>query len=331
MAKKEEETSEQVEDKKSSIVEESPILINEEKKIEETAESTTKEEINPKKTSSRDLHQIDIEKEKFFADKERLSKEVAEKIDLIKSLKRKRDDLTRSVRGLKEERKKLNTEIRDQINEFKKIAPKKGERRPGRDSFVNARKLKYEIEKLEEKVETEALSFDKEKKVNDIIKQKKKQLKEFGAISENFEKTRALSREIEKIKKNADQKHKEIQEKANKSQELHIQILKISKEVDTLKEDRDRSHDRFIELKKEFVALSNIQRDKAAKNKARSQKSKKERREKTQKKNEEIVKEKSQEVKEKIKKKAKLTTEDLLVMQQLSDEEIDKNIKASKK
>ncbi|MCK5107441.1 MAG: hypothetical protein KAQ83_01825, partial [Nanoarchaeota archaeon] len=213
-------------------------------------------------------------------------------------------------------------EIKEKIEEFKTIKPVQN-----KGNYTDVKNLRFQIEKLEEKMETEALSFDKERKLNDVIKQKKKELKEVGASSENFDKARGLSKDIEVVKKKADEKHKEIQDKAKKSQELHLQILEISKEVDGLKTKRDTAQNKFLELKKKFVQLNNKLKVNISVVREKLKRNKKEKKVKESKKEKEIVKEKSEEVKEKLKKKGvKLTTEDLLVMQQMKDEDISFNI-----
>jgi len=150
------------------------------------------------------------------------------------------------------------------------------------------------------------------------IKSLKKKFNEVKKVSDVWDKVRVLQRDIKKLKREADQSHIQIQSKAKESQVKHEEMLSKAGEVDKLKDSEREVFDKFIEFKKQFTDINNQLKAKLSElNEVNSkvndfkQSSKKERK----KKDEETLKIKESDVEEKIKKKQKLTTEDLLVFQ----------------
>ncbi len=153
-----------------------------------------------------------------------------------------------------------------------------------------------------------------------VINELKKSYDEVKKLSATWEKAHVLSKEIEELKKQSDSAHKELQTKAKESQQKHETLIATSDEVKKLSKDEKDAFDKFIDAKKKFtiinqelktelIAINELQ-DKIGE--AKEEHVSKHRNEERDK-----LKEMGQTVQEKLRSGKKLTTEDLLVMQEL--------------
>ena len=271
----------------------------------------------------KELNFADSQKEEWFSKKEEVGKKISNMINRIKGLKKKRDELTEKVKQSKKERKKYNKFIKNRINEFKELSKEKENLSKKYKINGDPSKIKYEIKKLEEKLETEAVAFDKERKLVGVIKSKKKQLGESAELMNMLSKTKKLSKEIDELKKTADQSHQKIQDFAKNSQEAHLDMVTLSKQIDELKKEKENAYQKFFEFKMKFTKLNKSLKEVLMNMNLFSRKvdtDKKDRKSKFERKNEEIIQNIKKDVEEKLKKGGKLTTEDILVMQQIDNE-----------
>jgi len=297
----------------------------EEKKPEENKEILGKVDDAKKSVGNLkdELNSLNKEKESWFAKKDEYAKQIAEKIAEIKVLKRERDEFTAKVKGLKEERNKLNEVIRGRITEIKKINEQKKKIMVQYKITKDPAQIARQIDSLEMSIETEAFSFDKEKKVMKLINQLRKDYEGAKKLSSVWENSNVLSKEIDALKAQVEELHRKIQELAGESQKRHERMLEIFKEVDEIKKQEEGAYEKFFEYKKKFSTVnSNLKstlmeisqsRRKLESIKGAEQKERK-------RKDSEVLKEKEEAVEEKIKKGKKLTTQDLLVFQKLESE-----------
>src|SRR3989338_9147889 len=187
-----------------------------------------------------DLNRINSEKERWFSKKEEYSQDIRRKISIIKESREKRDSLTRKVKEFKEKRNALSGETGNKISEFKKLNDEK-KKLLSKSKIMDPYRLKSDIEKLELKLETEAMPFDKEKQLSKTVKDLKKSLAEASDSIEIMAMVTGLSGEISESRKNANNAHNEIQELAKQSQVLHEIVVKTSKEADELRTKEEES------------------------------------------------------------------------------------------
>ncbi|MBS3114776.1 hypothetical protein J4448_06780 [Candidatus Woesearchaeota archaeon] len=264
------------------------------------------------------LNELDREKEQWFGKKDEISKKIKESIQKIKEGKTKRDYFTQEVKELKPKRNSINKEITAKLKEFDNLKKEKISLAKSLDIKETPSKIKQHIEKLEFKIETEAISFEKEKELMKKIKGLKKLYGESSIIEEVNKKMRNISDEIKKMRKEANESHKSIQEKARQSQIMHEEILKISAEIDKIKVDEEYAFRKFSEFKKKFNGVNEQLKEKLKEmNHVKEQLDKisTEKKEKIRLEQELFLKSKEDAVNEKIKRREKLTTEDLLVFQ----------------
>lgn len=283
----------------------------------ELVEKLNKHKVEVSSLRSR-LNELDKEKESWFRKKAESSVKIRYSIQKIKDNKSKRDSLTNEVKELKLKRDGVNNGIEEKLKELGKLRQEKAELAKSIGIKEHPSRIRQHIEKLEFRIETETVSFEKEKELMKKIKGLRKLYDDASVIDEADKKIENASNEIKKMRKKADELHKTVQDKARQSQILHEGILKTSAEIDKMKIDEEDAFRKFSELKWQFAGANSQLKEKLKEmGDAKSQLDKihfekKERRRLEQ---ESFLKSKENAVNEKIKRGEKLTTEDLLVFQ----------------
>ena len=264
------------------------------------------------------LNELDKEKESWFKKKDDLSKKIKDSIQKIKDNKNRRDALTQEVKELKPKRDSVNKELALKSPELEKLKKERSELAKSIDVKESPSRIKQQMEKLEFKIETDTVSFEKEKELMKKIKELRKDYDKVSILEESNKKIREVLYNARGIKKSANDAHNLIQEKARQSQILHEEILKISAEIDKMKVEEEDAFKKFSELKKKFNETNSQLKEKLKimnHVKISLDKISSDKREKKRQEIESFLKSKEDAVNEKIKKGQKLTTEDLLVFQ----------------
>jgi uncharacterized coiled-coil DUF342 family protein len=261
-----------------------------------------------------ELNSVNRIKEDYFSQSKANGVKLKEINSKANSVKKERDALTKAVKEAKLNRDLLNKELKEKIKTYRKVAPKR--------KGINVAGLKKQISELEYKIETEAPSFEKEQKMMKLINEKKKQLKEAG-VSEEAAK---LEKELDEIRKKANEAHKLIQTKADESQKKHeelVHLLKEGKEAfrkqkeinAKIKEAQSKLKEITEQLNKKLeyaVAHEGERRESRPRKEFGHKKKFEKRKEHGPKINYEELQHKAE---EKLKKTGKLTTQDLLAFQ----------------
>ena len=293
------------------------------------------EELN-KKTAElkKAIAEMSAQKEAWFQNKRKLSQSIQKDISQIKESRDKRNKFTKAVHTEKNERNKLNNEIKSKIEDLKELQKKKDALGKIDNPKISPAKIKKEIEDLELKIETEALPFSIEKKFMKQIAEKRKILGGFKDVSGVFDNLRKLQKDVRVLKKEADAKHKEIQIKAVESQEHHESLINLSKNIDNSKTEEENALKNFVEWKakhsEKLKELKELQKEIKEIRKGLGEEVEEERHKKKQE-VKELLKEKSIDIEEKIKTGKKLTTEDILIFQAQSQVDKMKTKKTKKK
>ena len=284
-----------------------------------------KEEINQLR---KDVNILDKAKEELFNKRRSLDSGVRGELNLLSTLKRDRNNLTRQVRELKTKRDPLNKKIRENIEKIKgmkKISDKASEKLVQKDKKGFVKKispgmLKMEIDKLEFKIETEVFSPKKEQELMKVLKEKKKLYKEVALSGNSWKDMKSLSSEIDNEKSEANEFHSKIQKLAEESQKKHEKIIEISKKVEPIMPELKELDKQIDKAKMEFSVKSNALKEKLMEISKLSQElgvamQDEEKPRMSREEIHKILESKEKSVEEKIKKRQKLTNEDLLVFQ----------------
>lgn len=268
------------------------------------------------------LNELDREKESWFKKKEEFSKKIKDSIQKVKENKAKRDSLTQEVKELKPKRNSINEVVSSKLKELDILKKEKISIAKSLNIKEPYSKIKQQIEKLEFKLETEPMPFDKEQFLMKRIKELKRLHDAASVLYESNKKMKNASDEIKKMRNEANEAHKLVQEKAKQSQMLHEEILKISAEIDRMKVEEEDAFKKFSEYKKQFTEANNNLKERLkgmSEVKSQLDKIHFDRKEKRRQEEESFLKSKEEEVNQKIKRGEKLTTEDLLVFQKFGE------------
>lgn len=265
------------------------------------------------------LQDIAKKKEYWFEKKESLKKEIKDLITNIKDLKTEMDKKAAEVRDLKANRKRYNSEVKDLIKKIKKLNSDKEKAFKDYHVKIDPSKILEKINSLEKKVEIET-SFDKERKLMEEIKKLKKVYEESSGAFKLVQETQHIDKEIKTSRRKADEFHQKIRKITQDNN--YARFLEISKQITALKQTQEEAFQIFIEHKNEYLKVGQELKHKLEHlNKLKSffEKDKELGRLEQEMKKKDILKHKAADVEEKIKKKKKLTTDDLLVFQSRDD------------
>ncbi len=277
------------------------------------------DELQPRiKALKQRLNELNDQKEKAFQQRNPVGKEISQHIQSVKQLKQERDTLTDEVKKLKDNRTGLNDIIKKKIDDAKKLnaEKKKSTDKPGPKE--NPAFLKMQMDKLEQRIETEMIPFEKEKAIMKEIKDLKKRFDAAKQANTVWGAAHQLSKDIDTMRAQADDIHKQMQQKAKLSQERHEQLVAESKKIDGLRGKGDTFTHDITERKGEMAKIGPeldalVKQANELRTKLNAEREEKEA-EQTQQRAKKFS-EKLAEVKAKLASGKKLTTEDIIVMQ----------------
>jgi len=266
------------------------------------------------------LKEINEQKEFWFKKKEELKELLNEKIKKIKDFKSQKDQSNLEVIKLKEERDKFNSKVRQLVEKVRGINQEKEKSFKKYDAKLSPDRIRERINELEHMIEIE-VNYTKEKKLMDEIKKLKKTYEEVSGVAKISEDAKKVNKEIGETKFKADEFHKKIQEQMKDKK--YSEFINLSKEITSIKKEQEAAFQKFIDFKNEFNKLNKtlkttprpLEKPKKELNKRNmgNYSAEKEARDK------EIIKQKTKEVEEKISKRKKITTEDLIAFQSSSE------------
>lgn len=255
------------------------------------------------------------QKEFWFRKKEELKKEINTLIKQIREVKSEKDESNIQAQDLKKNRDKYNSEVHELIEKVKKLNEERIKELKKHNVQLDPSKILAKINSIEKQVETET-NFNKEKKLMEEIKRLKKSYSEFSGIMKIEEESKKLSSAIKESRKKANDFHKRIQELTKEGS--YGEFMELSKKITDLKKVQEDAFNKFIEFKNKYLQLSQEFKKKQEEAKPFQEQIEKEHESQKfqqQEKQIKILKQKTEQVEEKIKKKKKLTTEDILAFQ----------------
>lgn len=272
------------------------------------------------------LNELDDQKEAWFKKKESYSNEIRQLIGEIKRYKSERDRLTQEVKARKKKREELNSDVKTKVTALKELKKSGKDIAEKLNIDIPPDQLLSRIRKLEEKIETEVMSFDAEKGIMKQLRELKKKLKSSDGITKLMEKISAAAQETTEARKTAQVVHEEIQRMANESQVAHEKILENSKKVDNLVAQEKDAFQKFKELKDQMAPINEGLHAKVSELQSlmdRLNQHKVEAKELKKEKDDIFIKTKGEEVEDKLKRGKKLTTEDILIFQRMNAEKME--------
>jgi len=278
-------------------------------------------ELNTVRSEVRDLrnkfNNLDRKKEELYREKRKISSDIHSRIRVAKDSKDKRNNLTEAVKTTKHSKEELEAKLKVLDEEIKNMKEEKTKTLQ-RIGVSDPMMLKKEIKKLEFKIETEGVTFEKEKELMKVLSKMKKQYESSKAIIDIEHKLSSKFRELRDLSEMMDMTKKIVQVSAKESQKHHVDLIESSKEIDELKKKEDTFESEAAKYKEEMAVVNdelNVKMNRMDELRKVLGENNVKLKEDVEKSNHEILKQKDHDVQEKIKSGKKLTTEDLLILQ----------------
>jgi len=275
------------------------------------------------RTLRQQVNDKDGSAEALFDERQRIGRTIRDTILLAKAERDTRDAITDEVRALKEERNKITAKLNELKTKAQTLDAAKAEAAEKLGIKGGPIVLKKEIDKLQHIIETEGITFEKEKQLMKQIRELEKRYKEAKKASTVWDEARAVNTEGREIRRKSDDLHHQIQEKASQSQQKHEKALALSKQVEDLKAKEDEIIKKIEVRKAELGPVSSQLEEKLKLLADLSEKARVERKEAkihTDQEHQKKLTDLQAEVLEKLKTGKKLTTDDLRVIQTIPEE-----------
>ena len=261
------------------------------------------------------LNLLNEEKEKWYREQHRLKETLQEEIKKIKVIKDTADKSGLEFKDFRKARDSENQNVKNLITKIKELREKRV-LLLNKYNIKEPEKVHSQIEQLERKIETEALSPNQEKKVMKQINSLKKMFGKDSELENVIQDIKKISTKLDDAKNKADELHKKLQD--TKKESGYHGFKETSRHITNLKEKQQESYRKFLDTKKKFLEtdetirgkLKLLNTEKKSENVKRVGEKKK-----VETMNIAKIHQLAQKVEEKIKKGQKITTEDLLAFQ----------------
>lgn len=174
----------------------------------------------------------------------------------INELKAGRDKETAAVKELKVKRQQANDALKAVSAELKLATEARDAARAASKGKVMPRSTSHlasEIESMEMKMQTEVMSFDKEKEMMKVIKGKKKIIDSAKAMNEALSAYREVFGRFSELRKQSNVFHNDLQKHAAASQEMHEEMMKLIPQLKELRQRRKEIFDKFGKLEEDYT------------------------------------------------------------------------------
>ena len=215
------------------------------------------ESLNREITSlSSQLKDLSAKKELRYKDKDARDLELNSLIKIAQELRDKKAKVDVEVKGLKTIRDADNKGLKEF---YGKLAERKTQPAPAekKGKPTNAIAIKKQIEAMLFSIETEGISFEREKSYMGKIKQLKLQLAELEKEDAKFTEFRKLRSEITVKKKEADDAHDKIQMLAVESSGYFAQLKEKSEQIAKAKKARSAIQAELKTMKAQIEEIDN--------------------------------------------------------------------------
>jgi len=181
--------------------------------------------------------------------RDELNKQMAELIAKVKEHQQQRDDENKKVQEFKVKREDLRKKLDEAKKEVDKIKEEE-QLEPLPKPPIPEKVLRRNLKQLEWKIQTEIIPPDEEKKLVQEIAILQEQLEEAEAIRAQRQERNARFSTFEGLKAEMNYFHKSVVRTAKTSQKHHHEMSKLFEQIDQIRKEADQCHKEFIETKK---------------------------------------------------------------------------------
>jgi uncharacterized coiled-coil DUF342 family protein len=234
-----------------------------------------------------------------------ISKRLGETSAKLRELRAKRSELISVARANKAERDKIKENVKTLVGQLQE----KKQKRERNGNFENPGELKSRINKIEWKIQTDVIPYNKEKELTKIRKELEAQLETAIKKSDANKEVQVTRSEIANRIFEEQLKHENVVKFSSESEKVRQEMTELSKKLSEEKEKMDKIRSDIDAIKSNISKIKGSLNEKASKmEETQANKAKKD------------LNDKLKEIKEKFSKSKKLTTEDIIALQNNLDE-----------
>ncbi|MEM3565786.1 MAG: hypothetical protein QXK18_02815 [Candidatus Bathyarchaeia archaeon] len=197
---------------------------------------------------------LEVEAKDYVEKRDTLNQELKNLRGEILRLKTTRDEVNAKVKELKQQRSQIKAEIAKKIAELKNLKKELEpliKKKPKR----SLKALEKDVESIEWKIQTTPLSLKEEKKLVEQVKELESQISVHKKIEQLNQIRIEVKAGLKALQARVELCHKTIMEKAEKSQQIHAEMLKKVEEAKKIKDEADSFHGLYLQAREKIKAL----------------------------------------------------------------------------
>ncbi|MDP3639585.1 MAG: hypothetical protein Q8R53_00070 [Nanoarchaeota archaeon] len=192
------------------------------------------------------------EKEKVYESLAALREQLKTRAVLITTLRQERNVLTDDVKSLKAEREKVQVRVQEKSLEKEEVEQQWKKLREDLSLENNPARLAEYLAALEKKIETEVMPFSQELLLTKKTKELKGKLRQVQKLSLAEQRRNTVAADFAGKRREAQDFHWQVQEKARQSQEKHQRMLATLQELKKLREEEQSVAEKHLALKVQY-------------------------------------------------------------------------------
>ncbi|MBI4451521.1 hypothetical protein HY642_06100 [Candidatus Woesearchaeota archaeon] len=260
----------------------------------------------------------DNQRKQLLRERSAIGRQISHSIHDMKEQRTARNQFTTDVKSAKEKRDAFNKLIKERLAKLKELNEQKQEIAAKYGIKQDPATIKKTIERMNYVLETEVVSFEKEKQLMKTIRELERSYQQALKVSDIWDRAHAVAKEVDQLRAEANSLHKHVQDAAGQSQQRHEAIVSDSTHVDELRAKERAVEEQIIAVEQQMSPLESQLAEKQKLANELDDKLGNERKEQRNIKEQEQKKKLSnrkQEAEEKFRRGEKLTTEDILALQ----------------
>lgn len=200
------------------------------------------------------VNNANYETRTYSEKRDRLNQQLRKIREEIHVLEDERNRLNEVVKTLKQQREAIRTIITANIQEIEICRQKLADLKKKKPKQSH-QELQKEFTDIEWKIQTTTLDLQEEKRLIENVKQLEPRLNVYKKIEQNILKIAELKKELDMLETRKDLFHKELEDTAHKSQEIHAAMLAKISESRNIKTEADTMHNAYLQAKEKAKPL----------------------------------------------------------------------------
>ena len=216
-----------------------PHNIPDEKKQDKNLNSTLSQDARAARELQSKIASLGTERAAQIAELKEIGVKLRTLSPKVNELKAARDKETLLTKEFKLKRQAATDALKPFVEQLKTVAALKEDavKKTSKERFRRSpSQLAAEIASIELKIETEVIPFEKEKELMKTIKEKKKQLDAIKSVSEASKAHRELFSKVAELRGQSHTFHREVESHAAQSQKMHEEMVALIPKLRELRE-----------------------------------------------------------------------------------------------